>query len=198
MVRRICIAILLLLFPLMVHSDDFRRVNVSYQLDVEIVDTAYPHITWEGSGPLRYKWENGRGRLLAGDIPAMTQRCPVAIPGYAVVMLRIHGTPGTEASVTFDSEKATVSGVSLDLEVLEAISIAGVGVPPPRQARPMMHLTFPDLRMTTEKIDSETMSADLVFTTVIPRTGNEELDRALAGKTVKGRFHIALRNPYQK
>jgi hypothetical protein len=59
----------------------------------------------------------------------------------------------------------------------------------------MLHLVFPDLRMTSDKIDSETMSTELVFTTRIPKTGNEELDQAIAGKTVTGRFRIALRPP---
>lgn len=198
MVKRTLLTVFLLAIPLLVHSDDFRRVAVSYQLDVEIMDTTYPHILWKGSGPLRYKWQNGEGRVLAGDIPPMTQYCPVAIPGYRAVMLMIHGTPGTMGTVKFDNETVVVSGVSLDLDVLDSIPALGVTVPPPNGVRPMLHLVFPELRMTSDKIDSETMSADLVFTTFIPRTGNDEVDQLLAGKTVAGRFRIALRNPYQK
>lgn len=207
--KRVFVAVLLLTIPLIVHSDDFRKVAVSYHLDVEIVGTDYPRVAWEGGGPLRYKWEQGQGHVLAGDIPPMTQYCPIAIPGYRAVMLAVHGTPGTMALVKFDQERVIVSGLSLDLDVLEGIPSLGVAVPPPNGGRPMLHLVFPDLRMTTGrvaveeqhlegKVDSETMSADLVFTTFIPRTGNEELDRLLAGKTVAGRFRIALRNPYQK
>jgi hypothetical protein len=198
MMKRVLLTVFLLVIPLLVHSDDFRKVTVSYQLTVEIKDTDYPRVTWEGSGPIRYKWQNGEGRVLAGDIPPMTQYCPVAIPGYRAVFLTIHGTSGTVATVKFDDETIVVSDVSLDLDVLEALPALGVTVPPPHGGRPMLHIPFPELRMTSDKLDSETMSTELIFTTFIPKTGNDELDRLLAGKTVAGRFRIALRNPYQK
>lgn len=198
MMKRVFVAVLLLTIPLIVHSDDFRKVAVSYHLNVEIIDTDYPHIAWEGAGPLRYKWEQGQGHVLAGDIPSMTQYCPVAIPGYRAVMLAVHGTPGTMAHVQFNQDEIIVSGLSLDLDVLEGIPTLGVAVPPPSGARPMLRLVFPDLRLVSKKIDSENMSVEFEFTTFIPRTGNEDLDQRLASKTVSGRFRIALRNPYQK
>lgn len=197
MTTRVLLAVLLFTIPLVVHSDDFRKVAVSYHLDVEIIGTQYPHVVWEGAGPLRYKWAQGEGQVLAGDIPPMTQYCPVAIPGYRAVLLSVHGSPGTTARVTFDQDEIVVSGLSLDLDVLEGIPALGVTVPPPNGARPMLHLVFPELRLVSKKIDSENMSVDFEFKTFIPRTGNEELDQLLAGKTISGRFRIALRNPYQ-
>lgn len=201
---------MLLAVPMVVQSDDMRRVSVDYQLDVEIVGTSYPHIVWEGRGPLRYKWEKGEGRIMGGDVPAMTQRCPLPIPGYHAVMLTAQGRPGTIVTVKFDNEDVVLNGMALELDAYEVLPLVGaMAVPPPSGRNSLIHLNFPNLRMTSGElmvdgkkikgnIDSDTMSVEVVFTTVIPKTGNSELDQQIAGKTVIGKFRIALQNPYQK
>lgn len=200
----------LVVLPLVVHSDEFRRVSVEYRLDVEIAGTSYPHIVWEGRGPLRYKWEKGEGRIMGGDVPQMTQRCPVPIPGYHTVLLTVQGHRGNVGVVRFDGDDVVLSGLAVELDAFDALPMVGaVAVPPPSGRRPLLHMGFPDLRMTSGELmvdgkkikgtlDSETMSAEVVFTTVIPKTGNAELDEQIAGKTVIGKFRIALQNPYQK
>lgn len=201
---------MLLAVPLIVHSDDMRRVSVEYHLDVEIAGTSHPHVIWEGRGPLHYKWAKGEGRILGGDVPAMTQRCPIAIPGYHAVMLTVQGQPGTIGVVKFENDDVVLSGMDLELDAFDALPTVGaIAVPPPSERRSLLHMSFPNLRMTSGElivdgkkirgnIDSDTMSAEVVFTTVIPATGNAELDHHISGKTVIGKFRIALQNPYQK
>lgn len=210
MLNKILLVVTIVVAPLAASSDEMRRVSVDYRLEAVIEGTTYPSIVWEGSGPLRYRWEKGEGRVMGGDIPAMTQRCPVAIPGYRAVMLTIRGRSGTAAVVRFENDNVVVSGVGLELEAFDALSVVGaVNVPPPSGRRPLLHMSLPDLRLTSGelvvdgrkihgKLDAETMSAELIFSTKIPKTGNAELDREIAGKTVIGRFRIALQNPYQK
>lgn len=206
MLKKILLLVALLAVPLVVHSDDMRRVPVDYRLDVEIAGTSHPHIVWEGRGPLRYRWDKGEGRIMGGDVPAMTQRCPVAIPGYHSVMLTVQGHPGTIGVVKFENEDVVVSGMDLELDVFEALPMVGaISVPPPSNRRPLLHMSFPNLKMTSGeltvdgktikgKLDADKMSAEVVFTTVIPKSGNKELDQQIAGKTVVGKFRIALQN----
>lgn len=210
MFKKILLLVVILTVPFVVHSDDMRRVSVDYHLDVEIAGTSFPHIVWEGRGPLRYKWEKGEGRIMGGDVPAMTQRCPLPIPGYHAVMLTVQGHPGTVGTVKFENDDVILSGIVLELDAFDALPMVGaIAVPSPSDRRPLLHMSFPNLRMTSGeltvdgktikgKLDSETMSAEVVFTTVIPKTGNKELDQQIAGKTVIGKFRIALQNPYQK
>lgn len=206
MLKKIPLLVMLLAVPLVVHSDDMRRVSVEYHLDVEIAGTSYPHVIWEGRGPLHYKWEKGEGRIRGGDVPAMTQRCPIAIPGYHAVMLTVQGQPGTIGVIKFENDDVVLSGMDLGLEIFDALPMVGaVAVPPPSERRALLHMSFPNLRMTSGELivdgqkikgnlDSETMSAEVVFTTVISKTGNVELDQQIAGKTVIGKFRIALQN----
>lgn len=210
MLKKLLFLVAILAVPLVVHSDDMRRVSVDYHLDVEITGTSYPHIVWEGRGPLRYKWEKGEGRIMGGDIPAMTQWCPVAIPGYRAVMLTVQGRPGSVGVVKFENDDVVLSGAALELDVFDALPLVGaVAVPSPSDRKTLLHMSFPDLRMTSGeivvdgkkikgKLDSETMSAEVVFTTMIPKTGNAKLDDQIAGKTVIGKFRISLQNSYQK
>lgn len=210
MLKKILLLVAVLAVPLVVHSDDMRRVAVDYRLDVEIAGTSYPHIVWEGRGLLRYKWGKGEGRIMGGDVPAMTQLCPVTIPGYRAVMLTVQGHRGNMGVVKFENEDVVLTGLVLELDAFDALPMVGaIAVPPPSDRRPLLHMSFPNLRMTSGELtvdgkkikgnlDSETMSAEVVFTTVIPKTGNAELDQQIAGKTVIGKFRIALQNPYQK
>ncbi len=208
MVRRL-IVIALLLIPFAALSDELRQAYVTYHMDVEVLNTSYPHTMWMGSGPIRYRWENGEGRIVGGDIPQMTQRCPVDVPGYKQVMLVIRGQVGSVGVVKVNEGEVTVSGVAMELEVAEGFPSVGILASPLKEVRPMLHMIFPDLTMTSNqifvngksyqgKVDIDTMSAELVFSTTIPPTGNRELDEAISGKTVVGRFRIALQNPYQK
>lgn len=210
MLKKILLTVAILTLPLVVHSDDMRRVSVVYHLDVEIAGTSYPHVIWEGRGPLRYKWEKGEGRIMGGDVPAMTQRCPLPIPGYHAVMLTLQGRPGAIATVKFEGDDVVLNGMALELDAYEVLPLVGaMALPPPSGRRSLLHMSFPNLRMTSGeltvegqktkgKIDSDTMSAEVVFSTVIPKTGNGDLDQKLADKTVIGKFRIALQNPYQK
>lgn len=208
MLRKI-IAIVLIVLPLAAASDELRQVAVTYHMDVEVVGAAYPHVVWMGRGPLRYRWEKGEGRIVAGDVPQMTQRCPVEIPGYKNLMMVLHGQAGAVGVVKVKDGEVTVSEMVFELEVVESIPAIGVFALPTDSSRSLVHLTFLDVTMTSGKImingqplqgkvDIDAMSAELVFATTIPKTGNPDLDDAIAGKTVSGRFHIALQNPYQK
>ncbi len=209
MFKKILFLTAVLAIPLTVHTDEFRKVLVSYHLDVEVADTDYPHIVWEGSGALRYRWEKGEGRIIGGDIPPMTQFCPVAIPGYRAVMLSVRGHPGTVSVVKIENDEVILSGVHLELDVFDALPLVGAAaVKPPSDRVPLLHMSFPDLRMTSGELavdgrkikgslDSEAMAAELVFTTVIPKTGNTALDVHIAGKTVIGKFRISIQNPYR-
>lgn len=206
MLKKILFTVTVFAIPMVVHSDDMRHVSVEYHLDVELVGTSYPHIVWEGSGPLRYKWDKGEGRIMGGDVPPMTQRCPVPIPGYRAVMLSVQGHRGNVGVVKFENEDVVLSGLVLELDAFDALPMVGaIAVPLPSARRPLLHMSFQDLRMTSGellvdgkkikgKLDSDTMSAEVVFTTIIPKTGNAELDTQIVGKTVIGKFRIALQN----
>lgn len=202
MTPKIVITVFLIMLPFFMHADEMRHVNVTYQLDVEIVGTEHPHVVWRGQGRLRYRWHDGAGEIMGGDIPRMTVHCPVRIPGYDAVLMVVDGTPGSVASIAFEGTDVVVDRLSLDLDVMEAVAVAGVAIPPPR-GRSMLQHQFPDLRLTSGimvvggqklkgHLDANSLSADLLFTTIVPKTGNAELDDAIAGKVVVGRLHIAL------
>jgi hypothetical protein len=139
---------------------------------------------------------------MGGDIVKMSQLCPVPIPGYRAVMLTVQGLGGSVARIHFDGNDITVNNAALVLQALDASPQVSMTAPTPLP-RPMMSILFPTILMTTGEItvqgqkirgktDAATMTAELVFATSVPFTGNPELDKAVAGKTVVGRFHVAL------
>lgn len=195
MFKKILLIVSILILPLVAQSDEMRRVSIDYRLEMAIADTEYPPVVWRGSGPLRYQWKEGEGRVMGGDVPVMRQLCPVEVPGYESLMLVVRGRPGTTAVVKFENGDIVVTGLDLDLEVVNARQIIAATMPSPQ--RPLLHLSFQDLRLIG-KPNIETMSAELAFTTVIPRTGDDKVDAAIAGKAVNGTLQIALQNPYQK
>lgn len=195
MFKKILLIVSVLILPLVAQSDGVRRVSVDYRLEMAVADSDYPPVIWRGSGPLRYQWENGEGRVIGGDVPVMRQLCPVEVPGYDSLMLVVRGRPGTTAVVKFENGDIVVTGLDLELDVINTRQIIVATMPSPQ--RPLLHLSFQDLRLSG-KPNIETMSAELAFTTVIPRTGDDTVDAAIAGKTVNGTLQIALQNPYQK
>src|SRR3989338_5177441 len=97
MIRKMLVMVTVLLLPLVLQSDELRSVDIMTTLDVELVGTIYPHVAWQGSVPMRYQWKNGAGEVIGGDVPRMTQYCPVAIPGYTPLLLAVSGRPGSRA-----------------------------------------------------------------------------------------------------
>lgn len=207
MIRSFVVMVSLLVFPLAICSDETKQVDAVYHMDIGIADTQYPHVNWAGKGPIRYQWHHGQGSVWGSDIPQMTQYCPVSIPGYKAILLTIRGKAKSVGVIKIVGKDIEVSDLDLELEIDEAIPVAGVPVPPPKNVHPLLILDFPDIHMTTGSIavpgkvltgaiHMETQSADLVFVTRIPKTGNPELDTAIAGKTVLGRMTVQITRGY--
>lgn len=184
-------------------SDDVRVVTVRYRLDASIAQTNFPSMTWQGSGPLHYKWHEGEGVIRGADVPFMRSILPLQVAGYQTIMVTVQGQPRSDAVIKRVGDTLQVAGVDLDIIVSEGS--AGIAVPPPLlTARNVLYavplrnlqLTSGDLewdgRVLHGKIDGDAMSAELVFTAIVPATGDADLDKQIAGKVIVGRLTIAL------
>ncbi|PIR20773.1 MAG: hypothetical protein COV45_04245 [Deltaproteobacteria bacterium CG11_big_fil_rev_8_21_14_0_20_47_16] len=200
----ICVALIL---PAIAISYELRQVDVIYGVEAQLLGTHYSSMSWLGSGPMRYQWGDGAGELINSDIPAMRQLLPLTVPGYQPVVLELHGKSDSRAKVQFERSDVVVTGLGFEVQAVELVSALNPATAVRKSGRPMISIPFDNLRLTTGeitidgkkmhgKLDPETMSAELVFLTFVPKTGNPDLDDAIAGKSVAGRVRISLKNPY--